>query len=227
MVSSILTLLAPSITVTLLILTLILAKGDICPGQRGRIHKLLPAIGLLWLAIASLKVEAFLVVFAIFYFYSKVKTGKTRERGPFWVIHLANGFGIAFSAILISSQATFGHGVALLSSGLLLGTAFAHLLLTIARTRLQAFHSVLPVSGVILAIVFAVSFLGNAYHWQESVAQQYVVELVMSFVMLLVGVTCWVWHLVRHHAPEKRQLSVAFFCLLSANVGLFQLYAVM
>ncbi|MCW8345013.1 hypothetical protein MD535_03085 [Vibrio sp. ZSDZ65] len=227
MVSSILTLLAPSITVTLLILTLILAKGDICPGQRGRIHKLLPAIGLLWLAIASIKIEAFLVVFAIFYFYSKVKTGKTRDKGPFWVIHLANGFGLAFSGILISSQATLGQGAALLSSGLLLGSAFAHLLLIIARSRLQAFHRILPMFGVILTMVFVLIFLINAYHWPEDIAQRYLVELLMSFLMLLIGIVFWIWHLVRHTAPEKRQLSIAFFCLLSACVGLFNLYAFM
>ncbi|GAL20357.1 hypothetical protein JCM19235_4557 [Vibrio maritimus] len=83
MITAVLTLLAPALAVAMLVLTLILAKGDICPGQRGRIHKLLPAIGILWLAIASLKVEAFLVVFAIFYFYSKVQTGKTRQQGRF------------------------------------------------------------------------------------------------------------------------------------------------
>ncbi|GAL25633.1 hypothetical protein JCM19239_574 [Vibrio variabilis] len=66
MITAVLTLLAPALAVAMLVLTLILAKGDICPGQRGRIHKLLPAVGILWLAIASLKVEAFLVVFAIF-----------------------------------------------------------------------------------------------------------------------------------------------------------------
>ncbi|MGF1748878.1 MULTISPECIES: hypothetical protein [Vibrio] len=227
MVTAILTLLAPALTITLLILTLILAKGDICPGQRGRIHKLFPAIGLLWLAIASLKVEAFLVVFAIFYFYSKVKTGKTRDKGPFWVIHLANGFGLAFSGIVISSQATLGQGVALLISGLLLGCAFAHLLLVIARSRLQAFHKILPLTGVILAMAFALVFLVNAYHWPEEVAQGYLIELLMSFLMLLAGIVCWIWHLIRHTAPEKRQLSFAFFCLLSACVGLFRLYSFM
>ena len=35
------------------LLTLLLIKGDICPGQRGRLHKMLPSIGILWLAVAS------------------------------------------------------------------------------------------------------------------------------------------------------------------------------
>ncbi len=45
------------------LLTLLLIKGDICPGQRGRLHKMLPSIGILWLAVASLRIEAFMVVF--------------------------------------------------------------------------------------------------------------------------------------------------------------------
>ena len=71
MVESLLVQFAPMLLGAQLILTLILVKGDICPGQRGRIHKMLPAIGVLWLAVASLRIEAFLVVFAIFYFYSQ------------------------------------------------------------------------------------------------------------------------------------------------------------
>ena len=73
MVESLLVQFAPMLLGAQLILTLILVKGNICPGQRGRIHKMLPAIGVLWLAVASLRIEAFLIVFAIFYFYSQVQ----------------------------------------------------------------------------------------------------------------------------------------------------------
>lgn len=84
-----------------IILTMILVKGDICPGQRGRLHKVLPSIGVLWLAVASIKIEAFLVVFAIFYFYSRVQTTKTRNEGPLWVLYLVNGLSLAYVGILI------------------------------------------------------------------------------------------------------------------------------
>ncbi|MFC5078044.1 hypothetical protein VTH8203_02937 [Vibrio thalassae] len=224
MINAVLTLLAPALTVALLILTLILAKGDICPGQRGRIHKLFPAIGILWLAIASLKVEAFLVVFAVFYFYSQVKTGKTRDKGPFWVVHLANGFSIAFAGIVIAQQANLAQSVSLLFSGLLLGTVFAHLLLTIARTRLQAFHRILPVAGVIFSMLLAVSFVVNAYQWEPEIIAQYTVSVVSSLVMLVVGIVIWSWHIIRHSAPTKGQLMIAFLSLMVTNVGLLQLY---
>ncbi len=92
-----------------IILTLVLVKGEICPGQRGRIHKVLPAIGVLWLAVASVKIEAFMIVAAIFYFYSQVQTKKTRDEGPLWVLYLANGLSIAYVAILMGKRQTGLH----------------------------------------------------------------------------------------------------------------------
>ena len=104
MVESLLVQFAPMLLGAQLILTLILVKGDICPGQRGRIHKMLPAIGVLWLAVASLRIEAFLIVFAIFYFYSQVQTKKTRDSGPIWVMYLACGLALSYVAIQASEQ---------------------------------------------------------------------------------------------------------------------------
>ncbi len=72
MVQQLLTVFAPMLLGAQLILTLILVKGDIGPGQRGRIHKVLPPIAIMWLAVASLRIEAMMIVFAIAYFYSQV-----------------------------------------------------------------------------------------------------------------------------------------------------------
>ncbi|USD61521.1 hypothetical protein J4N45_06025 [Vibrio sp. SCSIO 43140] len=224
MITAVLTLLAPALAVAMLVLTLILAKGDICPGQRGRIHKLLPAIGILWLAIASLKVEAFLVVFAIFYFYSKVQTGKTRQQGPFWVLHLANGLAGSFAAIIVVQQPNLAQSLSLACAGLLLGTAFSHLLLTIAKTRLQAFHRILPVAGVVFAMLLALSFVFNAYQWEPNIVAEYTPAVISSLVMLMLGVVIWSWHIIKHSAPAKGQLVVAFLSLMVTNVGLLQLY---
>ncbi|MDM7484535.1 MAG: hypothetical protein P3W98_005180, partial [Vibrio metschnikovii] len=79
MLYSLLSVMAPMLLGAQVLLTLVLVKGDICPGQRGRIHKVLPVLAILWVAVASLKVEAFLVVFALLYFYSQVQTKKTRQ----------------------------------------------------------------------------------------------------------------------------------------------------
>mgnify|MGYP001023231339 CR=1 FL=1 len=70
MIQTLLSVFSPMLLGAQILLTLVLVKGNICPGQRGRIHRVLPAIGVLWLAVASLKIEAFLVVFCIFYFFA-------------------------------------------------------------------------------------------------------------------------------------------------------------
>ncbi len=80
MLYSLLSVMAPMLLGAQVLLTLVLVKGDICPGQRGRIHKVLPVLAILWVAVASLKVEAFLVVFALLYFYSQVQTKKNTSR---------------------------------------------------------------------------------------------------------------------------------------------------
>lgn len=80
MVQQLLAVFPPMLLGAQLILTLILVKGDICPGQRGRIHKVLPVLAIMWLAVASLKIEAMMVVFAIAYFYSQVQTKNSGTR---------------------------------------------------------------------------------------------------------------------------------------------------
>ncbi len=225
MVTAVLTLLAPALCVALFILTLVLAKGDICPGQRGRIHKLLPALGLLWLAVASLKVEAFLVVFALFYFYSKVKTGKTKDKGPFWILHLTNGFSVAFAALVVAFQSSVAASVSLVCAGLLLGTCLGHLFLIIARTRLQAFHRILPVAGVVFSMLLTLSVAFSASQWSEAEIMTHLVGIVVSLVMLLLAVVLWSWHMIRHIAPTTGQVVVAFLSLMLTNVGLIQLYS--
>ena len=139
MVQQLLTVFAPMLLGAQLILTLILVKGDICPGQRGRIHKVLPPIAIMWLAVASLRIEAMMIVFAIAYFYSQVQTKKTRDQGPIWVMYLANGLALAYVGIEVGSQASLAGGLGVLVLISLLGALLAHLLLTIARTRLQGF----------------------------------------------------------------------------------------
>ncbi len=82
MLYSLISVFAPMLLGAQIILTLVKVK-EICPGQRGRINKVLPALAVLWLAVASIKIEAFLVVFALFYFYSQVQTKKRVRKARF------------------------------------------------------------------------------------------------------------------------------------------------
>ena len=209
-----------------LLLTVILVKGDLCPGQRGRIHKMLPSIGLLWLAVASLKIEVFLVVFAVFYFYSQVKTGKTRDVGPIWLLYLANGLALSFVGIQISEQANTLQSLAYLVLVFLLGASFAHLLLTVARTRLQAFHKILPVSIVLSAMVFISCALFIILALEESELTLLFAPLMTFIVLLLVGVVVSCWHLLTTKQVSRPQLTVSLLLLISASTLSSSLFAI-
>ncbi|MCK6261871.1 hypothetical protein KP803_01130 [Vibrio sp. ZSDE26] len=217
MVHHLLTLFPAMLLGAQLLLTLILLKGDICPGQRGRIFKVLPAIGVLWLAVASLRIEVFMVVFAIFYFYSRVQTGKTRDNGPIWVLYLANGFALSLVGIQISQQPDIAQSVAYFVLVFLLGANFSHLLLTIARTRLQAFHRILPVTGVLSAMAFVLCALGTFYNVDEAILATMLTPLVISFMLMLFAVVVSCLHLLSAKEVNKAQLTVSLLSLLGAG----------
>ncbi|GAA5644345.1 hypothetical protein [Vibrio proteolyticus] len=226
MIQSLLTLFAPMLLGAQLVLTLVLTKGEICPGQRGRIHKLLPALAILWLAIASIQIQAFLVVFALFYFYSQVQTKKTRERGPMWVMYLADGLAAGFVGAQIAGQATGAGMLAMLTMVLLLGGAFAHLLLTVARTRLQAFHRILPFSGVVAAMLIALIVLLHAYSLDEQALAVATQQILVGFAVMLTAIIVWCWHIFTSKTVNKVQLAVALVCVIGSayiNSGLFHL----
>lgn len=220
MIESILTSFAPMLLGAQLILTLVLVKGDICPGQRGRVHRMLPAIGVLWLAIASIKIEAFLVVFAIFYFFSRVQTSKTRDKGPLWLLHLANGLALAYVGIVVSEQVSMAASIVTVAYIGILGAVFAQLLLIIARSRLDAFHRILPVIGVLSGMLVVLATLLHAYRLDEESLTFATQGLLISFALLIVGIVIWCWHLFLSQAPKKLQLMLANLTLLAATVGL-------
>ncbi|NRF25746.1 hypothetical protein HRJ45_13185 [Vibrio coralliilyticus] len=226
MVQQLLAVFPPMLLGAQLILTLILVKGDICPGQRGRIHKVLPVLAIMWLAVASLKIEAMMVVFAIAYFYSQVQTKKTRVQGPLWVMYLANGLALAYVAIGIGEQPDLAAGINVFVQIILLGALFAHLLLTVARTRLQAFHRILPVTGVISAMLMSLAILLKAFGLEEVALTQATQPLLIGFALLITSVLIWCWHIIVSKTVNKIQLAVALLTLVSAttfNQGLFVL----
>ncbi|RSD32119.1 hypothetical protein [Vibrio pectenicida] len=216
MIQPIISFFPPMLLGAQLVSTLILVKGDICPGQRGRIHKVLPAIALMWLAVTSLKIEAMMVVFAIAYFYSQVQTGKTRVQGPLWVMHLANGLAFSYVCIVISEQSDIATAARVIIEILLLGALFSHLLLTVAKTRLQAFHRILPVTGVVSVMLLSLVVLVKSTQIDQQVLVDNTHALLSGFALLITSVLIWCWHLVFSKAVHKVQLWVALFTLFSA-----------
>ncbi len=224
MVYSLLSVFAPMLLGAQIILTLVLVKGEICPGQRGRIHKVLPAIGVMWLAVASIKIEAFMVVFAIFYFYSRVKTTKTRDEGPLWVMYMVNGLSLAYVGILISEAPVWSASLSLFIMIALLGAMFGHLLLTIARTRLDAFHRILPVVGILSAMAATICIVPYAYSLDSEQLKSLTMPLLISFSLMIAGIVFWSWHIITAKKAEKGQLAVATLLVLLACTGFHSLY---
>jgi hypothetical protein len=211
--------LAPSIG-ALIVFILVLYKGDICPGQRGRLHKWLPVI-LAGLLVSSLYSVLFLVPSGLLgYFLTHVKTAKTRGEGPRQLL-ISVVIYSSFTAIyLIAMNNSLSTGSSLISwlfCGLVLGLSLAHLLLTLARTRLDSFHQLLPVLGVGLSILYLVVMLGLLYFYHSSIEFESQTEilhqLLISLPLLVLGLVIWCWHLFRHIKPQKFQLSISFIIL--------------
>lgn len=182
--------------------------------QRGRIHKVLPVVALLWLAVASLKIEAIMLVFAILYFYSQVQTKKTRVQGPLWVIYLANGLAFAYVGIVISEQPSIVGSALKVIEIFLLGALFSHLLLTIAKTRLQAFHRILPVTGIVSAMLLSIVVLVKSAQIEPNLLAEHTNMLLSGFALMITAVLIWCWHILLSKTVHKIQLWVAFTTML-------------
>lgn len=200
-----------------LILTLILVKGDICPGQRGRIHRTMPVLAILWLAVCALRVEAFMVLFAIFYFYTHVQTNKTREKGPLWLLYLAAGLAGTFTLMLALQAPSAAISLGMLSWLVMLGGGLAHVLLVVARTRLQAFHRLLPFAGILAAMVFALSLLWLTFSLDIDAHPQLLMPIVSLVAMLIVGIIAWCWHLIRQVEPNQFVIGFGLIVLLGSS----------
>ncbi|MDN2481548.1 hypothetical protein [Vibrio agarivorans] len=223
MIATLLMTFPPMLLGAQLVLTLILVKGEICPGQRGRIHRVLPVLAILWLAVCSLRVEAFMVVFAIFYFYTQVQTKKTREQGPLWLLYLAGGLAATFTLMLSLQAPQAAMTLGMITWLVLLGGALAHGLLVVARTRLQAFHRLLPFSGVIAAMLFALCVLWLSYALDIDAHPQLLMPIVSVVVMLIIGVVAWCWHLIRQSEPNKYVIFFALILLLGSSQAFLSL----
>ncbi|WP_038178444.1 hypothetical protein [Vibrio rhizosphaerae] len=206
------------------IVTLVLTKGEICPGQRGRIHRILPLLFVLWLLVAVQHIYTLLNVVLIGYFYSQVKTGKTRQEGPLKILYLANGIAGLAMLFAILTAPNWVAAVTLILSCLLLGAIAAHWLLTIARTRLQAFHRLLPITGILAAMFMTLCIVPLAARMDPIQLQNVLHSILLSFSLLVTAVIIWSWHLLTAKSADKVQLGISCLVLLTAMTGFHQLY---
>ncbi|USP15006.1 hypothetical protein [Vibrio gazogenes] len=206
------------------ILTLVLTRGEICPGQRGRIHRILPLLLVLWLLVASQHLYTLLNVALIGYFYSQVKTGKTRQEGPLKILYLANGVAGLTMFFAILTAPNWVAAVTLILSCLLLGAIAAHWLLTVARTRLQAFHRLLPIAGILAAMLLTLCIVPLAANMDPIQLHNVLHSILLSFSLLVVAVIIWSWHLLMAKSADKVQLGISCVVLLTSMTGFHLLY---
>ncbi|MDP5253558.1 MULTISPECIES: hypothetical protein [unclassified Vibrio] len=201
-----------------LLLTLILIKGDLCPGQRGRLHKVLLYLAVLWVLPAlTMSYYMFLISAIVLLFCSQVKMKKTRDEGPMWLMHGAN---VVATALVLWQMWLHGQGG---MAGLwlvqlfLLGAALTHVLLVTARSRLQAFHQLLPLVGIISGMGLALVVLLLAYQLDTPSLNQLTQRILVALSLLVTAVIIWAWHLFKKSTVDKIQLWVALLCLIACS----------
>ncbi|UJF18593.1 hypothetical protein L0B53_16510 [Vibrio sp. SS-MA-C1-2] len=214
----ILQLLFPFLIGTQAILLMVLTKGEICPGQRGRIHKLLPILVAGWLLGMTEQIVAIIPFLLLLFFNIKIQTGKTRNIGPLWAYKLSLLTGIIVWVVTLFSMGNGLYALYQLALVALLGAIGAHLLLTIARTRLQAFHQLLPVAGIFATILTILIFLIYLLLLPEQQLDGVLNLILCSFIGLIAGVAVWASHLLRQKSIDKMQLFAALLLLCGGVV---------
>ncbi|MEZ9525527.1 hypothetical protein [Enterovibrio norvegicus] len=199
-----------------LVLTLVLLKGDICPGQRGRLHKAFWFLVAGWAIVTPFSSFSALPFIALGIFSLRSKSGKTRQSGPIPVLHLANGFAV-LAVLMAAVEQGLTTGLLMLSQVLLVGAVTAHYLLVKARSRLQAFHRILPVVGIFAAMMMALMLAVSSAMLPDQESAALVSTILTSLGLVLLGVCIWAMHLMRQTPPHVAQLGVAFCVLLSAS----------
>ncbi|KXF81812.1 hypothetical protein [Enterovibrio coralii] len=196
-----------------LVLTLVLLKGDICPGQRGRLHKVFWFLVAGWGVITPIYPFAALPFISLGIFSLRSKTGKTKLSGPIPVLHLSNAFGV-LALVVAMAQSGLALSLLMVLQVVLVGAATAHVLLIRARSRLQAFHRILPVAGLVSAMLMAavLAVFGSA-----NVTGAVIQYIVGCMGLVLVGTLIWASHLFRQAAPSLLQVMAAFACIFGAS----------
>ena len=207
--------LIPALLGAQLVLTLVLTKGEICPGQRGRVHKTLPVLLVGWLLATVAQPLAVLPLLALAYFTMKVKTGKTRDAGPLKVFYAATGLA-AVVWIMMAASLPLPAAALSLAAIPLFGALLAQLLLTQARSRLQAFHRLLPFTGIASAMVSVLCVLWMASQLGEAEVQALVSTIIAALVCLVAALLVWAMHLLTSKTVNRWQLLTAAALLVGS-----------
>jgi hypothetical protein len=200
-----------------LVLSLALLKGDICPGQRGRFHHAFWVPAFAWLILVPSSFFAILPFLTLGIFAFRSKTGKTRRSGPIPLLHVANLLGFVTWITLLMAE-----GGLLVVAGVLqlvlLGASLGHGLLVRARSRLQAFDTLLPLASVMafMGLIVFVSISVAVTH--SDIAPSQINAFIAGAGFGLLAVAAQIWHLVKQVKPTLWRTNTGVLLMFAAVI---------
>ncbi len=224
LITSVIEIVPPMMLGALVVITLVIIKGNICPGQRGRLHKIFLVIAGGWAISSYSYLYLAPLTLLLMYYYFQVRKGKARESGPVSLLIAVNVLAFLVLLAHLAVAKSWLSAIALVLYVPLLGSIFAHLLLVIAATRLSAFHRILPVVGVVSAMLISLCALPYAYGLSESQLDMNRGFILFSFISLVFSFAVWIWHLLLSQKPGKFQLSLALLILSLSSLGFLHLF---
>lgn len=215
----------------LFLLGVVLWKGDLCPGQRARISTQIFSVWVMTALSVLLALSAgaplwliapaggaVIAGFALAIFQSRLEAKRSIPSGWFAVPALP----LALYGLLLVAR----EGGAALSQLIVLGCAFAHLMLLRARHRLQAFNLLLPLGGLVGALAGLV-WLGVVTLMQQDAALlDTLIPWVLGYSLLMImGLGTWFFPLLSRRDNAPVVLSTTLFILLLSQCAGARLFA--
>lgn len=206
-------------------LALVLTKGEVCPGQRKRITENMISV---WAVLAlglMIGVEVYATTLTLVIGGMAVFIGimqnliQSRLQGkrsiPSTWLRLPIALAVITGLLVLWQQ----QQALLLLEAVLLGAAFAHVILLRAKHRLQAFNVILPVVGIASSVLLMVGLLVVASMHADSSNMMVIQEFVIyRAVILLLALAVWTIPLYTKQEYSPNLVSLTTVLLLFSEV---------
>lgn len=206
-------------------LALVLTKGEVCPGQRKRITENMVSV---WAVLAlglMIGVEVYATTLTLVIGGMAVFIGimqnliQSRLQGkrsiPSTWLRLPIALAVITGLLVLWQQ----QQALLLLEAVLLGAAFAHVILLRAKHRLQAFNVILPVVGIASSVLLMVGLLVVASMHADSSNMMVIQEFVIyRAVILLLALAVWTIPLYTKQEYSPNLVSLTTVLLLFSEV---------
>ena len=206
-------------------LALVLTKGEVCPGQRKRITENMVSV---WAVLAlglMIGVEVYATTLTLVIGGMAVFIGimqnliQSRLQGkrsiPSTWLRLPIALAVITGLLVLWQQ----QQALLLLEAVLLGAAFAHVILLRAKHRLQAFNVILPVVGIASSVLLMVGLLVVASMHADSSNMMVIQEFVIyRAVILLLALAVWTIPLYTKQEYSPNIVSLTTVLLLFSEV---------